>query len=44
MDVSGKFFAERAVRCWNRLPGEAVDASSLEVLKISLDAALGSLV
>ena len=33
----------RAVRCWNRLPREAVDAPSLEVLKTRLDEALGSL-
>jgi len=30
--------------CWNRLPGEAVDAPSLEVFKARLDGALGSLV
>jgi len=30
--------------CWNRLPGEAVDAPSLEVCKARLDGALGSLV
>ena len=40
----GKFFTERVVRCWNRLPREAVDAPSLEVFKIRLDGALGNLV
>ena len=43
MDVRGKFFTER-VRCWNRLPREAADASSLEVFKARLDGALGNLV
>ena len=45
MDVRGKFFTERVVRCWNRLPREVVDALlSLEVFKARLDGALGSLV
>ena len=35
---------ERVVRCWNRLPKEAVDAPSLEMFKVKLDGALGSLV
>jgi len=34
---------ERAVRRWNRLPREAVDALSLEMFKARLDGALGSL-
>ena len=41
---SGKFFTERVVRCWNRLPRELVDAPSLEVFRAGLDGALGSLV
>ena len=44
LDVRGKFFTMRVVRCWNRLPREAVDATSLKVFKASLDGALGSLV
>jgi len=32
------------VKHWNRLPREAVDATSLEVLKARLDAVLGSLI
>ena len=34
----------RVVRCWNRLPREVVDASSVEVFKARLEGALGSLV
>ena len=44
LDVKGKFFTERVVRYWNRLPREAVDALSLEVFKARLGEALGSLV
>jgi len=44
LDVRGKFFTEKVVRCWNRLPTEAVDTPSLEVFKTGLDGALGSLV
>ncbi|GAB0188107.1 hypothetical protein GRJ2_001276000 [Grus japonensis] len=39
-----KKFSMRMVRHWNRLPREAVDASSLEVCKARLDGALGNLV
>ena len=42
--VRGKFFTERAVRCWNRLPREAVDAPSLEMFEARLDGALGNLI
>ena len=44
MDTRGKFFTKSVVRCWNRLPREAVDALSLEVFKARLDGDLGSLV
>jgi len=44
LDVRGKFFTERVVRCWNSLPRGAVDAPSLEVFEVRLDGALGSLV
>ena len=39
-----KFFTQRVVTHWNRLPEEAVDAPSLEAFKARLDVALGSLV
>ena len=44
MDVRGKFFTRRVVRCWNRLPREVVDAPYLEVFKARLEEALGNLV
>ncbi|GAB0203623.1 hypothetical protein GRJ2_002827900 [Grus japonensis] len=44
LDIRKKFFTVRVVRHWNRLPREAVDAPSLEVLKARLDGALGNLV
>jgi len=34
----------RVVRHWNRLPREAVDAPSLETLKVRLDGALSNLI
>ena len=34
-----KFCTQRVVRQWHRLPREAVDAPSLEVLKARLDGA-----
>jgi len=29
LDIRGKLFAVRVVRCWNRMPTEAVDAPSI---------------
>ena len=43
-DIRKKFFAQRVVTHWNRLPKEAVDAPSLQAFKARLDVALGSLV
>ena len=42
--IRRKFFTQRVVMHWNRLPKEAVDAPSLEAFKARLDVALGSLV
>ncbi|KFV60351.1 hypothetical protein N341_00800, partial [Tyto alba] len=39
-----QFFTMRAVRHWNRLPREAVDAPSLETFKVRLDGALSNLI
>jgi len=44
LDIRKKFFTMREVRCWNMLPGEVVDAPSLEVFKDRLGVALGNLV
>ena len=44
LDIRKKFFTQRVVTHWNRLPKEAVDAPTLEALKARLDVALGSLV
>ena len=44
LDIRKKFFTQRLVMHWNRLPKEFVDASSLEAFKARLDVALGSLV
>ena len=40
MDVGKKFFTQRMVRHWHRLPREAVSAPSLETFKVMLDGAL----
>ena len=44
LDIRGKFFPQRMVTHWDRLPKEAVDAPSLEAFKARLDVALDSLV
>ena len=43
LDIRRKFFTQRVVPHWNRLPKEVVDAPSPEVFKTRLDVALGSL-
>ena len=44
LNIRRKFFTQRVVKHWNRLPKEVVDATSLDGFKARLDAALGSLV
>jgi len=36
LDIRNMFFTVRVVRHWHRLPREAVDAPSLETLKVRL--------
>ncbi|KFZ55041.1 hypothetical protein N321_02862, partial [Antrostomus carolinensis] len=43
-DIRRKFFTQRLVRHWHRLPREAVDAPSLEAFKARMDGALSSLI
>ena len=43
LDIMRKFFTQRVVMQWNRLPKEVVDAPSLQAFKARLDVALGSL-
>ncbi|KFV92386.1 hypothetical protein N326_03159, partial [Eurypyga helias] len=44
LGIRKKFFPQRVMRHWNRLPREAVDAPSLEVSKARLDEAWSNLV
>jgi len=43
LNIRKKFFTQRVVTHWNRLPQEVVGAPSLEAFKARLDEALGSL-
>ena len=44
LDIRKKSFTVRAVRHWNRLPREVVNASSLETAKVRLNQAPGNLI
>ncbi|KFP88821.1 hypothetical protein N310_13051, partial [Acanthisitta chloris] len=44
LDMRKKFFIQKLVRHWHKLPREVVDALSLEVFKARLDGTLSNLI
>ena len=44
LDIRKKFFMQRVVMHWNRLPKEVVVAPPMDVFKAMTDVSLGSLV
>ena len=43
LDIRKKFFPQRVMTHWNRLPKEVVDAPSLEAFRVRMDGALSNL-
>lgn len=44
MRCQEKFFTEKVVRRWNRLPSKAMDAPPMDVIKARPDRAMGDLI
>jgi len=44
LDIRKKYFIVMAVRHWNRLPRDVVDAPTLKTFKVRLDQALGNMI